>query len=84
MKSFILTLLLVSFPFLASFTSTEGIKENCDYEYYPKLDHNSADELCTIKRNYYRYGEKLKMLADEIIKEIKETALNIGNKTSDL
>ncbi|BAO99904.1 hypothetical protein WCLE_005980 [Wolbachia endosymbiont of Cimex lectularius] len=48
------------------------------------MDHNSADELCTIKRNYYRYGEKLKMLADERIKEIKETALNIGNKTSDL
>jgi hypothetical protein len=46
--------------------------------------HNSADKLCTIKRNYYRYGEKLKMLADEGIKEIKETALNIGNKTSDL
>ncbi|MGL9718899.1 MAG: hypothetical protein ACR5K9_09935 [Wolbachia sp.] len=48
------------------------------------MDHNSADELCTIKQNYYRYGEKLKVLADERIKEIKKTAFNIGNKTSDL
>ncbi|MCA4774481.1 hypothetical protein [Wolbachia endosymbiont of Mansonella perstans] len=84
MKSFALTLLLASLPLSASSISTEGIKENCDYEYYPKLDYSSADELCTIKRNYYRYGERLKMLADERIKEIKETALNIGNKTSDL
>ncbi|MGL9718226.1 MAG: hypothetical protein ACR5K9_06110 [Wolbachia sp.] len=72
MKGFALTLLLALFPLSALPASTESVEENCDYEYYPKLDHNSADELCTIKQNYYRYGEKLKILADKRIKEIKE------------
>ncbi len=63
----LLTLLLILFPLLASSIS---IEENCDYEYYPKLDSSSADELHVIKRNYYRYGKELKILADERIKEI--------------
>ncbi|WP_375604220.1 hypothetical protein NOX90_01060 [Wolbachia endosymbiont of Anurida maritima] len=66
----LLTLLLILFPLLASSISIEGIEENCDYEYYPKLDDDDAAELYIIKRNYYRYGEKLKILADERIKEI--------------
>ncbi|WP_250295710.1 hypothetical protein [Wolbachia endosymbiont of Oedothorax gibbosus] len=66
----LLTLLLILFPLLASSISIEGIEENCDYAYYPKLDDDAADELYVIKRNYYRYGEKLKILADERIKEI--------------
>ncbi|WP_265033530.1 hypothetical protein [Wolbachia endosymbiont (group A) of Sicus ferrugineus] len=66
----LLTLLLILFPLLASSISIEDIEENCDYEYYPKLDSSSADELHVIKRNYYRYGEELKILADERIKEI--------------
>lgn len=70
MKSFLLILLLVLSPFLASSISIEDIEENCNYEYYPKLDSSSADELYVIKRNYYRYGEKLKILVDERIKEI--------------
>ncbi|GFR28425.1 uncharacterized protein TNCT_698301 [Trichonephila clavata] len=65
-----LTLLLILFPLLASSISIEDIEENCDYEYYPKLDSSSADELHVIKRNYYRYGKELKILADERIKEI--------------
>ncbi|WP_250296578.1 hypothetical protein [Wolbachia endosymbiont of Oedothorax gibbosus] len=67
MKSFLLILLSILFPLLASSIS---IEENCDYEYYPKLDDDDAAELYIIKRNYYRYGEKLKILADERIKEI--------------
>lgn len=63
----LLTLLLILFPLLASSIS---IEENCDYEYYPKLDSSAADELHVIKRNYYRYGKELKILADERIKEI--------------
>ncbi len=66
----LLTLLLILFPLLASSISIEDIEENCDYEYYPKLDSSSADELHVIKRNYYRYGKELKILADERIKEI--------------
>ncbi len=66
----LLTLLLILFPLLASSISIENIEENCDYEYYPKLDSSSADELHVIKRNYYRYGKELKILADERIKEI--------------
>ncbi|WP_353288979.1 hypothetical protein [Wolbachia endosymbiont (group A) of Pogonocherus hispidulus] len=66
----LLTLLLILFPLLASSISIEDIEENCDYEYYPKLDTSSADELHVIKRNYYRYGKELKILADERIKEI--------------
>ncbi|MDM8335523.1 hypothetical protein [Wolbachia pipientis] len=79
----LLTLLLILFPLLTSPVSAEGIEKNCDYEYYPKLDHNLADELCTIKQNYYRYGEKLKILADKRIKEIREAALSTNNKTKD-
>ncbi|WP_395463041.1 hypothetical protein [Wolbachia endosymbiont of Cantharis cryptica] len=55
--------------------SIESVEENCDYEYYPKLDPSAAAELHVIKKNYYRYGEKLKILADKRIKEIKEADL---------
>ncbi|MDR2831727.1 MAG: hypothetical protein LBV62_02325 [Rickettsiales bacterium] len=77
MKNFALILLLVLFPF---FASSINIERDCDYEYYPKLDHNSADELYAIKQNYYRYGEKLKVLADERIKEIKEATLKTDDR----
>ncbi|WCR58090.1 hypothetical protein [Wolbachia endosymbiont of Ctenocephalides felis wCfeJ] len=80
----LLILLLVLFPLLALPIGAGGAKESCDYEYYPKLDHHSADELCTIKRNYYRYGKELKMLADNRIKEIIEIVSSANNKAGDL
>lgn len=75
MKNFLLVLIL-TFPLLAFSESNAKsfmIERNA---YYPKLDSATADELHTIKRNYYRYGNELKILADERIKKIKETTLD--------
>lgn len=80
MRNLTLTLLLVLSPALASSISIEGVEESYNYEYYPTLDHNSADELHVIKQNYYRYGEKLKILADERIKEIRKATLGADNR----
>ncbi|APR97792.1 hypothetical protein ASM33_00320 [Wolbachia endosymbiont of Folsomia candida] len=79
MTNFSLILLLILFPMLALSISVDNIEENCNYTYYPKLNSDVADELHAIKRNYYRYGNELKILADARIKEIKGTTLDINN-----
>ena len=79
MTNYALILLLIVFPSLALSMNN---KEDFNYTYYPKLDSDSAYELHVIKRHYYRYSNKLKILADTKIKEIKETILN-ANKIND-
>ncbi|OEY86964.1 hypothetical protein BIY23_00470 [Wolbachia pipientis] len=72
-------LLLVFFPFLTFSVENKGHVENStvntvdckfDYSYYPGMDYNSAYELYTIKHNYHRYSNELKILANKRIKKI--------------
>ncbi|MBD0391825.1 hypothetical protein IC220_05160 [Wolbachia endosymbiont of Pentalonia nigronervosa] len=77
MMNFLFISLLALLPFLA-FPADK--KEDFNHTYYPKLDFDSAYELHTIKRNYYRYGDKLKILADARIEQINSNDTKINDK----
>ncbi len=79
MNLFMLLLLIFS-PFLTfcaenkehvENTTTDKVDCKFEHSYYPNIDYDSAYELYIIKRNYHRYGDTLKALANHRIQEIK-------------
>ncbi len=73
-------LLLIFAPLLTFCTENKEAVEtftsdkmDCKFEhsYYPNIDYDSAYELYIIKRNYHRYSNKLKTLANQRIQKIK-------------